>query len=288
MTDLLANAVPVDVEKPEADDVRLWSVTTIIGALDKPALVPWAANMTAEEAVRVCKRLPQMVEEDGPEETAKWLAAARFRKPKGQKLSAADLGTAVHDAIERFALTGERPDDVDPVIVPFLDQFTRWAQKAQPEYLAAEMTVYDTRYGYAGTLDAIAVIQGTRFIVDYKTTAKPDEPKKVQAPYGTAAMQLAAYRYAEFAAAWRPRRFEQFRRRYYLLGEEERAAAVEIPKVDTGLVVHITPTHCHAHPARCDKEVHTKFLYTIEAAGWVYEMSRSVIGDPLVFPEVAA
>ncbi|MGH9086643.1 MAG: thiazole synthase, partial [Acidimicrobiales bacterium] len=55
MTDLLANAVPVDVAKPEAEDVRFWSVTTIIGALDKPALVPWAANMTAEEAVRVAR-----------------------------------------------------------------------------------------------------------------------------------------------------------------------------------------------------------------------------------------
>lgn len=288
VTDLLANAVPVDVEKPEQEDVRMWSVTTIIGALDKPALVPWAANMTAEEAVRVYRRLPSMIEEDGPEETAKWLASARFRKPKGQKHTASEMGTAVHDALEKLAITGERPTDIDPAVIPYLDQFTRWAQKAQPEYLAAEMTVYDTRYGYAGTLDAIAVLRGERLIMDYKTTSKPDEPKKVQGPYGEAALQLAAYRYAEFAAAWRPRRVEQHWRRYYLLGPEERDMAVPVPEVDGAVVVHVTPTHCHAHPARADREVHTKFLYAIEAAGWVYEMSKTVIGAPLMFDGEAA
>lgn len=282
MTDLLTNAKPVDIAKPEADDVRMWSVTTIIGALDKPALVPWAANMTAEEAVRVAKRLPTMVEEDGPEETARWLAAARFRRPKGQKRSAAELGTAVHDAIERFALTGERPA-VDEDVVPFIDQFTRWAQVAQPAYEAAEMTVYDTRFGYAGTLDAIACVSGRRLIVDYKTTVKPDAPGKTQGPYPEVALQLAAYRYAEMAATWRPRRFEQFRRRYYALSLDEQRESEPVPAVDGGIAVHITPTHCHAHPVRCDEAVYTAFLYILEAARWAFETSKDVIGDPLVF-----
>lgn len=287
VTDLLANAVPLDVAKPEADDVRMWSVTTIIGALDKPALVPWAANMTAEEAVRVAGTLAGRIEKTGPEEVAKWLAGARFRKPKGQTRTATDLGTAVHDAIERYAITGERPD-VDEELVPYLDNFDRWAQKFQPEYLAAEMTVYDTRYGYAGTLDAIARVQGTPLIVDYKTTSKLDVAGKVHGPYSTVALQLAAYRYAELAAAWRPRRFEQFRRRYYLLGCDEREMAQPVPEVEGGIVVHITPSHCHAYPVRCDLEVHTAFLYILEAARWMFETSKDVIGELLVAPEVAA
>ena len=42
---------PIDDAKPEPDDLRMWSVTTIIGALDKPALVYWAAEETAKAAV---------------------------------------------------------------------------------------------------------------------------------------------------------------------------------------------------------------------------------------------
>ena len=42
---------PIEVDKPEADDISLWSVTTIIGALDKPALMYWAAQQTADAAI---------------------------------------------------------------------------------------------------------------------------------------------------------------------------------------------------------------------------------------------
>ena len=54
MTDLLRytkNPEPEDVKKAADDDQRFWSVTTIIGTLDKPALVYWAADMTARAAI---------------------------------------------------------------------------------------------------------------------------------------------------------------------------------------------------------------------------------------------
>ena len=42
----------------------MYSVTTIIGALDKPALLYWAAEETAKAAVTVAKSLPTRIEED--------------------------------------------------------------------------------------------------------------------------------------------------------------------------------------------------------------------------------
>ena len=42
---------PIEVDKPDDDDLSLWSVTTIIGALDKPALLYWAAQQTADAAI---------------------------------------------------------------------------------------------------------------------------------------------------------------------------------------------------------------------------------------------
>ncbi len=273
----------LDGQKPQDDDARMWSVTTIIGALDKPALLYWAAEQTAKAAAASARTLAARIDEEGEEAVVKWLRDARFRRPKGER-SAAELGTAVHEACETYALTGERPD-MDDDVVPFFEQFDRWCQRFQPTYQAAEMTVYSPQYGYAGTCDAFLNIDGVRFIADYKTSKKSYDAKgNPTGPYPEVALQLAAYRHAEMAAVWRPRRMEQFRRRYYLLGEAEKAIAVPVPEVDTGLVIHITPEHCDAYPVECGPDIFEAFLFVLEAARWQFQTSKSVIGMPLSPP----
>jgi hypothetical protein len=56
---------------------------------------------------------------------------------------------------------------------------------------------------------------------------------------------------------------------------------VPIPEVDTGLVIHITPEHCHAYPMRCDEDVHAAFLYLLEGFRWVDFTAKDVMGEPL-------
>jgi ATP-dependent exoDNAse (exonuclease V) beta subunit len=158
------------VAKPEPDDLRMYSVTTILNALDKPALLYWAAEQTALAAVNQAEYLAKRVDSEGEEAIVKELRDARFKKPKGLR-SATELGTAVHDALEQLALTGKFPD-VDDEVRPLIEQADAWMQKFQPEYEAAEMTVYSQSYGYAGTLDAIATIDGVRFLLDYKSSRK--------------------------------------------------------------------------------------------------------------------
>lgn len=274
----------LDGQKPNDDDARMWSVTTLLGVLNKEALVYWAAEQTAICAVDQIDTVRAMVKDGDRADTIKWLRDARFRRPKGER-TAAELGTAVHEACEQFALTGTRPE-VDPDVAPFLDQFDRWCQKFSPTYEAAEVTVYSPRYGYAGTCDAFLSVDGVRCIVDYKTSKKSvDARGKATSPYPEqVALQLAAYRYAELAAVWRPRRMEQFRRRYYLLGEAEKAMAVPVPEVDIGLVIHITPEHCEAWPMECGAEIHKAFLYVLEAARWMFQTSKTVMGLPLQPP----
>jgi hypothetical protein len=274
----------LDGQKPADDDHRLWSVTTLIGALDKPALLYWAAEQTAICAVDQLATVQAMVNDGDRADVVKWLRDARFRRPKGER-SAAELGTAVHEACEQFALTGTRPD-VDDDVAPFLNQFDAWCDRFQPVYEAAEVTVYSPQYGYAGTCDAFLSVDGVRCIVDYKTSKKSvDARGKATSPYPEqVALQLAAYRYAELAAVWRPRRMEQFRRRYYLLGEAEKAMAVPVPEVDIGLVIHITPEHCEAWPMECGAEIHKAFLYVLEAARWMFQTSKTVMGLPLQPP----
>jgi hypothetical protein len=266
---------------PQQDDLRFFSVTTLIGALDKPALLYWAAEQTAELAVSVSTSLNRRIKEEGHDSVVKWLRDARFRPPKGQ-VSASELGTQVHDACEQYALTGIRPSVENPEVVPFLDRFDEWAQIWQPQYEAAEAAIYNKTYGYAGTLDAICTIDGQRVLLDYKSSRRSiGSDGKPTGPYPEAALQLAAYRHAEILATWRARRYEKYRRRYYLLNTDEEELGVPMPKLDGAVVLHLTPEHATLHPVRTDDEVFTKFLHAIEIFDWVNDGSKSAIGAPM-------
>lgn len=300
---------PIDNAEEQSLDYRLWSVTTIIDVLDKPALIYWGAGETSHAAIKARHSLVQRVEEEGEEAVWKWLRDARFRQPK-DKLSAAKLGTCAHAACEQYALTGVRPDNDDlarfilaenekmtkvgiasesVVLNQMLDRFDEWLARFQPSYQAAEVTVYHPTYGYAGTCDGFLTIDGTRFIIDYKTSREPrDGQGRPKTPYPEAALQISAYRFAEAAAVWRPRRMEKFRRRYYLLSEAEREVAVPVPEVDAGLVIHLTTEHCESFVTRCDEEVFRSFLFILEASRWVNGLAKDVIGDPLVEPRKEA
>jgi hypothetical protein len=291
-----------DVSKPDDNDARLWSVTTIIGCLDKPALNYWSAEETATAAVRSQRTWQTLLEEEGEAEAISWLCGARFRAK--DQLTSMPLGTVVHACCEQYSLTGVRPNDSEiatliehennklskaavanetTVINRMLDQFDGWLQTWQPSYQAAEVTVYSPTYGYAGTTDGFLTIEGSRLIFDYKTSRKSfDKSGNPTKPYPEAGLQLAAYRYAEMAAVWRPRRYEKFRRRYYLLSAEEQAAAIPVPEVDGGIVIHITPEHCESVPMRCDKSIHEGFLYVQEAARVYYETYSTIVGSPMV------
>lgn len=300
-TDSVMGLEAVEVDKADADDLTLWSVTTIIGALDKPALLYWAAEQAASAAIDNLATWQAMLEDRGRDEAVKWLRDARFRRPKNL-LSAADLGTVTHKVCETYALSGTKPDrdfvtdlvvhaggpqvDIDTevnVVGTMLNQFDGWLDRFQPSYQATEVCVYNPTYGYAGQTDAFLTIDGVRFIADYKTSRAPfDSRGNLKTPYPEqVGLQLAAYRNADYAAVWRPRRMEKFRRRYYLLSAAERELAVPVPEVDTGLVIQISPEHCESYPLRCDTEVHTAFLYVLETFRWLQETSKTVLGEAL-------
>ncbi len=300
-----------DTATPNDGDLKLWSVTSIIGVLDSPGLKFWAAEQSSIAAVRQQSTWRGMLEDCADScqhlsarecEAVKWLRNAMNRRPK-DVLSASDLGSTVHALCEEYALTGVRPDtdrieeeirtqgaptvkpELElPTVTAMLDRFDGWLARAQPSYQATEVCVYSPTYGYAGTADAFLTVGGTRFIVDYKTTREPRDGRgKPKTPYPEVALQLAAYRYAEGAAVWRPRRTEQQWRRYYLLSEAEREMAVPVPEVDGALCIHITPEACESYPVASDEGVHTSFLYVQEAARWHLQESKNAIGDPLEF-----
>ena len=191
---------PVDVDNEEPDDLLMFSVTTILGALDKPALVYWSAAQAAEAAIDKQAVWQALLAEEGREAAVKWLRDARFRRPK-DKLAATELGTIVHACCESYALTGIRPTrefvtelvlhhgganiDLDSevhLVGVMLMRFDDWLNRFSPSYQATEVTVYSPRYGYAGTLDGFLSIDGVRFIFDTKTSRDPFDPRASRRP----------------------------------------------------------------------------------------------------------
>lgn len=273
---------PTDVRKPDDDDIRLWSVTTLIGALDKPALVYWSANKTAEAAVDDANVWMPMADKSR-KEAVDWLSKARYRTADGER-SATELGTVIHKWLEEYVLTGTRPE-MDEEMRPMCEALDRWLEAWQPEWEASEVTVYHPDLGYAGTCDGFLKMDGVRFIYDLKTTKEHlDSKGNRKGPFPEVALQLAAYRYAAHAAVWKPRRYERFKRRYYLLSDEERQMAASVPEVDAGMCLHVTPEDAQAYPVRCGPEVFRAWKYVIGAARWQLQDGKDAIGDPLVPP----
>lgn len=274
----------------EEGDREMWSVTTILGAVDKPALMYWSAEQAALAAIHSEATWRGMLADDDPGcrhdgadcPAIKWLRDARFRKPKGIR-SATELGTMVHAAAEEYALTGTKPA-VDAEVQPFLDRFDAWLHRFSPSYQATEVAVYHPDLGFAGQTDAFLTIDGVRYIADYKSSRKSvDTQGRPTKPYPEqVGLQLAAYRHAKFAAVWRPRRAEKFRRRFYLLSPDEMAMAVPVPEVDTGLVIHITPDACEAFPIACGEDVFEAYLAAQDTARWLFQTSRTVMSNPLI------
>jgi hypothetical protein len=286
----------------QPDDLILHSVTACLDVLDKSrALMQWAVNVTAERAIDRLHLIRRRLEEEGRESAIDYVKGLRW--DQGGNLSDSALGTLAHSLFDTYALDGRRPQvvrDMHPehagkgkllsdedvlALTLMLDQFDRFLQRFQPDYLACETVVGHETYAYAGQCDTFLTIEGVPLIGDYKTsrtswTAAGREKK----PYPEAGLQLAAYRHAEFAAVWRARRYENRSRRFYLLNADERAAAVPVPEVDGGVVIHVTPHRYGVFPARCGDREFGAFLYTLECARWLNGEASHVIGDEMVPP----
>ena len=277
------------VNSRDPGEVQLYAIPSIIGVLDKPGLVGWAARETAKEAVRVASSLPQWVERRGAERTEAWLADARFRSPADGSMTSASLGRMVHDEIKQFVLTGQRRSIADVEAAAMVDTFVAWSTAFQPEHVAAGTTVYSLRHGYAGQLDGIMDLGDKRYLIDYQVSRTDRDAKgRPTMPYPETALSLAALRHASHIAVWRARingmKWDASR---YLISAEENAQALPMLKVDGALCLWITPERCEAYPVKTDVAALNVFLRVMEAWIWRTEQAAEGIGAPLVLEEAA-
>lgn len=176
----------------EVEGFSVPSVTTVLDCLPKPALPRWAAKVAAEWAVENVNEWAEPAHPRGIG-VPYWEDAVRLIKsaPFKQRDKKADLGTAVHEALEAY-LKGVPADDLLNRLgteeVGYFYGLMDFLDAVSPEVISVESTVFSKVYGYAGTADIIAVVDGVQTIIDAKTS------KDVYTSHGA---QIAAYARAE-------------------------------------------------------------------------------------------
>ena len=173
------------------------SVSTILGILDKPGLLNWKYRHITYACLEYAFADDPAYD---PEMYNKIIVKEAFDKVK----DAQDVGTQIHAALENY-FSGKKIDPLEIVELPdakkapmrtFVDSVEYWVDKNKIEFDACELRLVNTTEGYAGTTDAAITKEGTRGLLDFKST-KTKEGVKVK-PYPEQVIQLAAYHIAHY------------------------------------------------------------------------------------------
>lgn len=130
------------------DGTKLPSVTTVVGAKKKKAIMEWRARVGEEEANRISKR-------------------------------ATSRGTNVHTICENYLnnkpdyMSGIMPDAVEFFlsIKPYLNKINNIHYQ--------EQALWSKKIGMAGRVDCIAEYEGELSVIDFKTSSKPKDREDV-------------------------------------------------------------------------------------------------------------
>jgi hypothetical protein len=189
-----------DIVRKDSDEGRTYetpngelkSVTNYLGLLNKPALVPWAAKMTAEyfkdeiDAILAGELSVKDMDLDDLVKQAK----AHYKKKSEE---ATEYGSMVHDYIASFFGFGALPEDpiVKRLVISAVSKITGELRLTVNE---TEKMVY-YRSAYAGTLDLI----GSGIPVGHKSKKRVIVDVKTGRGrvYEEALLQVSAYALAE-------------------------------------------------------------------------------------------
>lgn len=234
------------------DGRRCPGVTTIIrNSSPAGGLLKWYGREAAEWALT-------HYDQREPLGDAEWVkvcatAAERTRDVKAER------GRQIHAAAD--ALIDKKPIEVPSDIAQQARLIVDFLETWRASVLARECVVFHSGHRYAGQFDVIAELaDGNRWLIDYKTGS---------GVYPDAALQLAAYRNAEFIV-WQ--------------GGDRK-----MPHIDKTGVLHITENDWRLIPVDTGPDVWAAFLnaiplYRFHGTKWGYDR----IGEPLGHPDALA
>jgi hypothetical protein len=222
------------------------SVTQTTGALPKPQLMRWYANVVAQMAVEQHEAWVNMP----ANEALDWLKGAPYRN----RNRAAARGTTIHAVIEKL-LKGQ-DYDIEAEVEPWIGAARKFIQDARPKPERLEASVYNDKVLTAGTLDFLGRLESApelgRVLIDWKTAkgVYPDNAVQVVGGYALGSE--------------------------YILTDEGKE--IEWRQPDSALIVHFTPDGYTIRPIEMDKIYRRAFLGCLEIRKWETEGPK--IGAP--------
>lgn len=157
---------------------RLPGATTILGVLDKPALLWWAAREAAQATAAA------IVDGGMPADRA---IEAGKAAPFQRRQEAADAGTQAHACVEAHFAGEPWPEDASEQAQACAKRVVEHISRAGWEVVASEWasTWGEHGNGFAGTMDLVIRRGGLNYVADLKTG---------KAAFDEVVPQLAAYR----------------------------------------------------------------------------------------------
>lgn len=170
-------------------------VTTILGILNKPMLIGWAAKEAVKDIGyyerdswddKIKRYVPAPLEEQEKglqrcisiHERIKtmdideyWLALHNAKGASNRKKTeAADIGTLVHTFVEDY-IKGKNPSVPDlPKVREGAEAFMKWVNANDIKFTLSEKKVWSKKYKVAGTLDWAGYVNGVPTMGDTKTS----------------------------------------------------------------------------------------------------------------------
>lgn len=155
-------------------------VTTVLGMIAKPALIPWAAKEASNKIKAYLKKHAVNRSLTG-DEIDKLVEEGRTAHVD-RVTKAADLGTRAHKAIDDI-IEGRKPvitDDIKPPV----EAFKNFVKENKLEIIKGDTKIASIQNRFGGSLDALGWKDGRFIIVDFKTS---------NGCYKEYAFQVAAY-----------------------------------------------------------------------------------------------
>jgi len=265
-------------------DKQFLSVTTILGAIPKHFfLVPWAARLAAECAADEIENAMGHgqsaffeYDEDGVElrwygEASKERFITHCKDARTRNMEdAGDLGDDVHTAADQIlSFSGGDPkiarqmcdnmSGLSDEARKRLGHLVNWLEDNEVEVIATEFTIYNDEYGYAGSCDLFAKVNGKYYMLDIKSG---------KSAHAETALQLTAYYKGE-----------------YLVVEEDDGTVTKLPVPWEGLdnvggaVLHLQKTQMRFIPMTVGKEAFILFIRLLQVKK-AMSMLEGFMGEP--------
>jgi hypothetical protein len=227
------------------------SVTGLLGdGWPKPALINWAADVTASFAVDRWDELGELSVSKRLEQLKK----ARWNENEQAKIR----GTKLHKLGEQ--LVQHEEVEIPEGLEGHAESYVRFLDTWHPTAKYVEALVANRKIGYCGTFDLLCYLPDLdeTWLMDIKTGRSGIWPET--------AMQMAAYRHAEVLVA------------------ENRGPEIPMPQIDRTAAIHVRADGFDVIPVETGPDVFTAFRHVAWVARCLREESQAWIGEALEVP----